>query len=368
MSVHAYFTKSLWLSSITLTLSVVKPSFGAKDTCPQRDGFGFSYTSTKVLRAKDLYLLSDHIVTNEIDIAKAKAQFESSNHETYISVGTDRVLFSALLARSNAILMADMNEDILWYNQTNLALLYISKDRADYEDLRVRASFETWQTRIRESDLSSELRRVVDNKRTWDLWNGQVRGNLAIIQWIHTSPFQKNSHSDLPSSPFADLNYIYIDKYYEFLKQRLKEGKIDILHVDLYNRSSSSQITKWLQCHQQKVGIMDMSNVPSWVRSQYTGSRYYINGFIDLYQRLKPYAQPDSRMLYVYLNGSDIQYDPFEYRFFTFDALEKQKAFSFKPLQEMMTKDYSHGPVYAKTIKDWVKTWIRKWGVRKTPK
>src|SRR3974377_2246413 len=84
------------------------------------------------------------VAPNEQHPAVALPIWQKSNHQTYVSVGTERSFMGDAVTRAAALVVVDYDEKIVQFAAINRALLAASEDREDYIFLRLTAPREVW--------------------------------------------------------------------------------------------------------------------------------------------------------------------------------------------------------------------------------
>lgn len=196
----------------------------------------------------------NYIVPNEIHPYEALPILQRAPKEgVYVAVGSERGYMGALLANSDKLLLVDFDSKIIRFNDINVALLRLARDRADYLFLRNEASAEQWAERAKVSG-SEDLVHVF-KKENWSFWQGNVRDRFAQF---NTAPSKKSP------GPFFGANYLHSDELFDRISRMAKTGNIQVGFVDLSNPNSYGQLVRALDRSKLKISVLDVSNAWKW--------------------------------------------------------------------------------------------------------
>src|SRR5271167_3522632 len=130
----------LWLLVMIAILLLCWPSFIAV-TWPQSPGADRQSNGTESGREPSPGM---YVSPNEQHPAVALPIWQRSNHETYVSVGTERSFIGAAVTQAGALVVADYDPKVVQFAEINRALLAASQGREDYLALRWTASADVW--------------------------------------------------------------------------------------------------------------------------------------------------------------------------------------------------------------------------------
>jgi len=199
-----------------------------------------------------------YLPPNEQHPAVALTIYRRSNHGVYVSVGSERSFIGAALSRAPALFVVDYDPQTIRFANINRALLAASTDRADYLNLRLRASPDVWQQRSQR--LASEDKETLANPDSWTFWDEKVRKNLTAwdnaFGHFHTEPKG-------PSDPFFAANYLFDDRLYSQLSQLAKGSRIWARQLDLRHENEVRLLCEELKSRGLILGVIDTSDVPN---------------------------------------------------------------------------------------------------------
>jgi hypothetical protein len=199
-----------------------------------------------------------YLPPNEQHPAVALPIYRKCNHGVYVSVGSERSFIGAALSRAEALFVIDYDPQIIRFANINRALLAASTDRADYLDLRLRASPELW--RQRSQRLPAEDKETLSNPDSWTFWDKKVRKNQTAwdnaFGHFHAEPKG-------PSDPFFASNYLFDDRLYSQLSQLAKGSRIWALQLDLRRENEVRSFCEELKSRVLTLGVIDTSDVPN---------------------------------------------------------------------------------------------------------
>jgi len=215
-----------------------------------------------------------YLAPNEQHPAVALPIYLKSNHGVYVSVGTERSFMGAALTRAQALVIIDYDPQAIQFANINRALLSASEDRADYVDLRLWASPDTWQQRAQ--SLMGEDKATLLAASSWIFWNQKVRQNT----WAWGNAFQHfNTEPKQPNDPFFACDYLFDDHLYEHLSQLAKTSLILARLLDLRHQDEVRFLCAELQSRRLVLGVVDTSDVPSGSEAGTSVASTYIQVF-----------------------------------------------------------------------------------------
>jgi len=160
-----------------------------------------------------------YVPPNEQHPAVAIPIWRQSNHQAYVSVGTERSFIGAAMALASALVVIDYDPKIVQFAAINRALLAASHNREDYLMLRLLAPAAVWAERG--TEVSAEDAQTLRDEESWTFWKETVRENTAA--W--SSAFGNlNKPADAPDGPFAQTNYLFDDQLFRHLRDLAKSG------------------------------------------------------------------------------------------------------------------------------------------------
>ncbi|HEY1482647.1 MAG TPA: hypothetical protein VGF19_07995 [Candidatus Acidoferrum sp.] len=200
--------------------------------------------------------------------------WRQSNHQTYVSVGTERSFIGAAMTLASALVVIDYDPKIVQFAAINRALLAASHNREDYLTLRLLAPVAVWAERGRE--VSAEDAQTLRDEESWKFWKEKVRQNTG--SW--SSAFGNlNKPADAPDAPFARTNYLFDDQLFRHLRDLAKSGRIWTRTLDLRDKAAVHTLCEDLQAKGLKLGIVDTSNVPDESEAGAATAGQYITWF-----------------------------------------------------------------------------------------
>ncbi|KAA6459032.1 hypothetical protein DYQ86_17245 [Acidobacteria bacterium AB60] len=212
-----------------------------------------------------------YLPPNEQHPAIALPIYAKSNHGVYVSVGTERSFIGAALSRASGLFVIDYDPYAIRFAQINRALLAASKNRADYLNLRLTASRETWPTRLK--GLSEEDRKTLANPDSWTFWDAKVRKNEtawdSAFGHFHTQP-------KTAADPFFASDYLFDDRLFTYLSRLAKSSRIWALQLDLRHENEVRSLCEKLKVNQLALGIIDTSDVPNSTETGTTTAARYV--------------------------------------------------------------------------------------------
>jgi hypothetical protein len=197
------------------------------------------------------------VAPNEQHPAVALPIWQKSNHQTYVSVGTERSFMGAAVTRAAALVVVDYDSRIVQFAAINRALLAASEDREDYLFLRLKASREVWAERA--GGVADEDGKTLRDESSWSFWKEKVRENTGA--W--SAAFEHfNKPANSADGPFAQTNYLFDDQLYKHLRQLAREGHIWTRVIDLRDEKMVRELCRDMRANGMRLGVVDTSNVP----------------------------------------------------------------------------------------------------------
>lgn len=203
----------------------------------------------------------------------------------YVSVGTERSFIGAALTKAQALVVIDYDPEAIRFANINRALLAASADRADYVQLRLRASQEVW--RQRSQHLGAEDKETLSTPGSWTFWDLKIRKNT----WAWNNAFEHfNTEPKHPGDPFFAADYLFDDGLYDHLSQLAKSSRIWTRIVDLRHDDEVRAFCNDLKSKRLRLGVIDTSDVPNASAAGTSVAAHYV-------QLFSAYAEDDTLFL-----------------------------------------------------------------------
>jgi hypothetical protein len=223
-----------------------------------------------------------YLPPNEQHPALALPIYRNSNHGVYVSVGTERSFIGAALTGAKGLYVIDYDLLAVRFAKVNRALLAVSRNRADYVQLRLTAPRNVWQQRSQE--LLGEDKETLASPDSWAFWDKRVRKSWAPgFGHFHIAPQQADD-------PFFAANYLFDDRLYIHLRSLARSARIWARHVDLRREKEVRALCDDLKSKGLPLGVVDTSDVPS---ADFGGASVAAR-YVMLFSR---YAQDDTLFL-----------------------------------------------------------------------
>lgn len=212
-----------------------------------------------------------YLPPNEQHPAVGLPIYRKSNHGVYVSVGTERSFIGAALTGADALYVIDYDPLTIQFANINRALLAASTDRADYLNLRLKASPALWQQRSKR--VAGVDKETLANPDSWNFWNRRVRNNETAwdnaFGHFHTQP-------ELSSDPFFAADYLFDDRLYAHLSRLAKGARIWALQLDLRHENEVRSLCEELKSKGLTLGVIDTSDVPNSSENGTTVAAQYV--------------------------------------------------------------------------------------------
>jgi hypothetical protein len=214
-----------------------------------------------------------YLPPNEQHPAVALPIWQQSNHQTYVSVGTERSFIGAAVTGASALVVVDYDPNVVKFAEINRALLATSRSREDYLALRLTAPAAVWQERA--AALSPEDAKAL--RQSWDFWDKNVRQNTGA--W--SAAFEHfNTQAEKPTAAFAQVNYLYDDQLFAHLHHLATTGQIWTRVLDLRDHDAVEALCGDLRQHHMQLGVVDTSNVPDASEAGSAAAGNYVSWFL----------------------------------------------------------------------------------------
>jgi len=215
-----------------------------------------------------------YLPPNEQYPAVALPIWRQSNHEAYVSVGTERSFMGAAVARAEALVVVDYDPEVIQFAAINRALLAASHSREDYIVLRLTATAEIWAQRA--AEVGHEDGRTLLDQSSWSFWKKSVRENTKA--W--SGAFEHfNRPANKVDGPFAQTNYMFADQLYEHLRTLAKRGCIWTRLLDHRDEKMLTKVCDEMYTSGLKLGVVDTSNVPGEWEGGAAAAGKYVSWF-----------------------------------------------------------------------------------------
>ena len=245
---------------------------------------------------------SIYVVPNEINPEAARSILSSAADGVYLSVGAERGLLGVLMApNATHLLQIDLVPEVVMYNQLNVVLLKISKDRADFLFLREAKSQSVWLERLERHRLSSAEKSLITNSKYFEFYRmaeGAARDRLTNPDF------------------FVGSSYLKDDALFMKAKKMADEGRIQVIQGNLMDSSLLTSVSNQLSDRGLKLSVVDLSN--AW-EPKYVGP----DGVDKIVEALKPALK--SRTLFMGTSVAqciETHLCRWDFRAFTFKTLQ----------------------------------------------
>ncbi|MGE3683146.1 MAG: hypothetical protein AB7G93_15595 [Bdellovibrionales bacterium] len=221
-----------------------------------------------------------------------------------VTVGTERGFMEAANAPSiNRLVIIDKSEAVITYNQINILLLRMAKDRDHYLRLRLRPDIEEWNAAARFAGLSSEEQRF--------LVRHQAQWKIRVAEHYLFRNFHRPPRAN---AAFAEVNYLFDDGLFAPIQDLARTGGIETYHIDLEDLEKVTELIVRLRLIGLPLSILDLSN--AWM-----GRYLSREGLTHLIAELNGLASDKSLLVITDLPliGS------FRYTVYTFDHIREYR-------------------------------------------
>jgi hypothetical protein len=225
----------------------------------------------------------------------------------YLGVGTERTWTAiALNPQITFAILVDKSPEAVFYNQINLELIRVSKDRSHYLKLRFGGNRDHWQQAVGDLSPIPNPQNILLKKETFEWWE-KARQNKEF-EFFHKA--------DHPYELFKKANYLFDDSLFDSIKKLVLDDKIQVSLIDL---SKNEQINKLIEPIQEKglkLSLVDISN--AWGFSYIDIGKEFKNLILGLSTVSAPKALllgTDVSSLPIYNDSCELQYckKPFTY-------------------------------------------------------
>lgn len=196
----------------------------------------------------------------------------------HVSVGSERALLGAASnPRANALVIVDLDPEILRFHSINRFLLAVSKDRADYLALRDAATHDEWLKRLEWGPtLDGELEAWLRSPGSWTWWKERIREDLPMQQAL------ANLHSN--------GSYLNSDVAFGKVRQLARSGRYGIVAGNLAEAGTQNRLARVLDRLGGHISAFDISS--AWKKDYMTS-----DALQDLIKRMAPQIGDDGTWL-----------------------------------------------------------------------
>jgi len=197
-----------------------------------------------------------YVIANEGYPYDAISFFNYADVGVYVSVGTERGWIGAALSKASHLLLVDYDAMAVRYNQVNVAMIKMAKNRKEYLKFRLTLSgFEDFASRLFkvptniDFDLARQsLSSQEEKERIGAFFLGQEDLNLPLR-------LVSEHHA------FYNSNYLYNDEMFEHLKKMVDAGRVQAQQLDLTDQKAVSMLVDEIKKTHLQVAVLDLSNV-----------------------------------------------------------------------------------------------------------
>jgi hypothetical protein len=256
------------------------------------------------------YDRTNFIYPNETHPGQAALIYDTlairTDDASLISVGTERSFAGfARMGAKGHLLAIDINARVVQYNLLNIGLLALSESLDHYLKLRLATTHGAWLQALQNQNgifLSDQARQALLDPTMFDMWSYHHRETSSMV---NLNEFVRRT-ADLPHDPFYGFHYPSDPRLWSKLSVAAKQGRMHVGHLDLGKNGHIEVLKSFINARQIKIGLIDVSNVPSWwVSSRQEGTNnvdeHHIN---EILTKLKAHLLPLSFLL-ITQSGSD---------------------------------------------------------------
>ena len=269
-------------------------------------------------------------VPNERNPERALKVYKQAPKGVYVSVGTERGFIGAANSpRVTHLLLLDVDNEVVRYNQVNTILLKISKNREDYLRLRLATETSDWMTSAKEAKLSvEEIQKLEDS-------------HLIFKQEVASKGFKALQNPDLNSREFSGVNYMQDDVLFNKIQKMAKDGRISSGIANISDANQMEQIFMQLSAKNLQVSIFDVSN--AWWKKYSNWKK-----FAPVLENILEHGESNSLLLatsyteisrhyHAYKDGIET---PWSYRALSFGNIKKNMDSSGEKALEYLTSSF----------------------------
>ena len=241
---------------------------------------------------------------NERQPINGRRLFETAPEGVHVGVGTERVLFGALLnPNATHVLMFDLNPSAVAYFRTNVALFELSADHRDYLALRFQASIESIRDRANEAWNAGRISLISRDV----LFAAAAHASLDVMR-DSESRFRPGATGGL----FRGVNYLADPELYARLAGLAKEGRIAAVTASFSVERERQVVVGAIARNGLRIGVLDLSN--AW---QPNYSQMELSPFLV---RIDAHVAPGARLVLTHWEASEPG-RPWHYFGFTLERL-----------------------------------------------
>jgi hypothetical protein len=244
-------------------------------------------------------LEKSHHVPNELNSYQAAPVLQAAPTGVQISVGSERGFINfGYNLNATHLLLVDSDPNVVFYNQMNIALMNLSRNRLEFIHLKYRARPEEVATLARErlNDLNPQTARLLTH-------DAQMKAFRSLTQssprWasIHSLVLGQGVNLDHPTFSF-EHNYMVHDPSFAKVKSRADLGRVQAIQGNLHDVALATRTARVISDSGLQLSALDPSN--SWHSPYSTPAQ--AASFIDA---LRPCARPESVVMFTGMLSGD---------------------------------------------------------------
>lgn len=238
-----------------------------------------------------------------------------------VAVGTERGFIDAAnTPNATGLLLTDIDKSIVAYNQVNMLLLKISKDRdrENYDELRLHPSESEWLQAAERAHLDPATTRHLLSQL--NNWKADVVDNrdFASFQRPPTRRWSK----------FGPANYLYNDNPFAKIQKLAKSNTVAPMELNLSNAEAVENLVSQMKQEHLTLSVLDLSN--AWWNFHI--DRKVLKRDLELFNSV---ASPETLLIITNYRwpahghaALDRTNSPFQYSVYTFNHIRKFKTVS----------------------------------------
>jgi len=192
---------------------------------------------------------SAYTAPNELNPRIAMPAFLAAPKGAFLTVGTERGFIGAANSPNvTDLVLLDQSPQIVRFNLINIELLKRAKNREDYLQLRLTASYYDWKGRGIDSVKEGDFR--------W--WKDVVNGQPLFEKFNNVTRITNEGYWSYIA--FDEVNYLYSDKLFNRISKMAKEDKISVVLGDISDQNLITRIVTEFKKRGVKLSIFDVSN------------------------------------------------------------------------------------------------------------
>lgn len=226
------------------------------------------------------FVARGHTAPNETEPAKSLTVLAHAGEGVYVSVGTERSFISAAVSpRVTHLLLIDYDARVVAFNRTNIALLQVARDRADYLRLRLSASRSEWIGALTQAQARVEpyLRPYLTEKKYFDSYRDALKERGFAP--LNDPALAKKT------GEFQYVNYLYDDVLFLRVAALAKAGRLQAETLDLTKLGEVAELVAELRERRLAISVLDLSNC--WM-DEYVPSPAFERALLELARGSSP--------------------------------------------------------------------------------